>query len=201
MPARLTLIAHAATMAQRRAAFPLDEPVDERELAKIAALSWSAPAAQHILAAPERRTQQTAHALGLLPAAAMELHDCDYGTWRGRGIAEVQTGDPEGIAAWLTDTTAAPHGGESIESLTRRVGGWMEEQRDAGHVIAVTHPAVVRSAIVHALQSPLQAFWRVDVAPLTLTDIRFNGRVWTMRCAACSLRKPDQREVDGGQAE
>ena len=54
------------------------------------------------------------------------------------------------------------------------------------HTIAVTHPAVIRAAIVHALQVPLPAFWRFDIAPLSLTDLRFNGGVWSVRCAGCS---------------
>ena len=99
----------------------------------------------------------------------------------------VQTEDPEGMLAWLTDPTSDPHGGESIADLITRVGSWMEEQRGEVHTIAVTHPAVIRSAIVHALHLPLETFWRIDIAPLSLTDLRFNGRVWSVRCAGCSL--------------
>jgi broad specificity phosphatase PhoE len=91
------------------------------------------------------------------------------------------------MVAWLTDPAAAPHGGESIASLIKRTGSWLEEQRDVAHIIAVTHPAVIRGAIVHALQLPLMTFWRFDVAPLSLTDLRFNGRVWSVRCVGCPL--------------
>jgi broad specificity phosphatase PhoE len=55
------------------------------------------------------------------------------------------------------------------------------------NTIAVTHPAVIRAAIVHAMQLPPTTFWRFDVAPLSLTDLRFSGRVWSVRCAGCSL--------------
>lgn len=188
MTARLTLIAHAATEAQRRAAFPLDEPIAEREIAKIAALNWTAPRANRVLSAPELRARQTSHALRLKPTLSEELRDCGYGTWSGRAMDEVQVEDPEGMIAWLTDPTSAPHGGESIANLITRVGSWMEEQREVAHTIAVTHPSVIRGAIVHALQLPLATFWRIDVAPLSLTDLRFNGRSWSLRCAGCSLR-------------
>ena len=185
--ARLTLIAHAATEAQRHAAFPKDEPVVEREIAKIAGLGWNAPQAQSIWSGPELRTQQTAHALGLSAAVSVELRDCDSGIWRGRAIDEVQTDDPQGVIAWMTDPTASPHGGESIEHLIARTGRWMEEQLDANHTIAVTHPAVIRGAIVYALRLPAQIFWRIDITPLSFTDLRFNGGVWTVRCTSCSL--------------
>jgi broad specificity phosphatase PhoE len=191
MTTRLTLISHAPTQAQRRAAFPADESLDEQEFAKITALGWQAPRAQRIWSAPERQTQQTAQALGLSPAIALELRDCDYAAWCGRKLDELQTTDPAGIVAWLTDASASPHGGESIVDLINRVGRWLDEQRDAGHTLAVTHPAVIRGAIVHALQAPARAFWRIDIAPLSLTDLRFNGMVWTVRSTACPLQRTE----------
>jgi broad specificity phosphatase PhoE len=56
-----------------------------------------------------------------------------------------------------------------------------------GHTIAVTHPAVIRSTLVHTLQSPPSSFWRIDIAPLSLTDLRWNCRVWTVRSSGCAL--------------
>jgi broad specificity phosphatase PhoE len=187
MATRLTLISHATTEALRHAAFPLDEPLEEREIAKIATIGWDAPRAQRVLSGPERRTQQTAQALRLSAITAIELRDCDYGKWRGREFEDLKKNDPESIVAWLTDPLAAPHGGESIVNLIDRVGRWMDEQSDDGHTVAVTHPAVVRSAIVHALNAPAPSFWRIDIAPLSITDLRFNGRAWTLRSSACSL--------------
>jgi broad specificity phosphatase PhoE len=187
MTTRLSLISHAATPALRRAAFPLDEPLDQQEIAKINALGWIAPKAQKILSAPEQRTQETAHALGLAATTIPELRDCDYGVWRGRELSELQAQDPEGVATWLADPAASPHSGESIANLVDRVGMWLDQQREDGHTIAVTHPAVIRSAVVHILNAPLQSFWRIDIAPLSLTDLRFNGSVWTLRSCATPL--------------
>src|SRR5262249_36002249 len=123
---------------------------------------------------------------------------CGYGRWSGSTMDAVQSEDPEGILAWLTDPNAAPHGGESMEDLIGRIGRWTDEQRDASHVIAVTHPAVIRAAIVQALRIPAQTFWRLDISPLSLTDLRFSRGVWTLRCAGCSLRLLEQAEC--GQA-
>jgi broad specificity phosphatase PhoE len=184
---RLTLISHAATEAQRRSAFPLDEPLEEREMAKVAALGWDAPRAQRVLSGPERRVHQTAQALGLSAEVTAELRDCDFGEWRGYTLSEVELRHPEELVAWLTDPAAAPHRGESIEQLITRIGGWLEKQRDSDHTIAVTHAAVIRGALVHALQAPPSTFWRIDIAPLSVTDLRWNGRVWTVRSSGCSL--------------
>jgi broad specificity phosphatase PhoE len=196
---RLTLIAHAATEAQRHAAFPLDEPITEREIVKIAALNWSAPRAEQIWSAPERRTQETSRRLGLAASVADGLRDCDYGKWCGRSMDEVQSVDSEGILAWLTDPSSAPHGGESIQNLIDRVGTWMDQQREVGHTLAVTHPAVIRAAIVCVLRIPAQTFWRFDISPLSLTDLRFSRGVWTLRCAGSPLigkRQAEESESD-----
>jgi broad specificity phosphatase PhoE len=185
---RLTLISHAATEALRLAAFPLDEPVLQREVVKITGLKWSMPARAQAWSAPEQRTQQTSQILGLSVTRADELRDCNYGRWSGRDMDGVQTEDPAGFFAWLSDPSAAPHGGESLESLIGRIGSWMDEQCNASDTIGVTHPAVIRAAIIHGLRIPAQVFWRFDIPPLTVTDLRFN-RVWTVRCVACPLDK------------
>lgn len=187
LPARITLISHAATLALRRATFPLDEPVLEGELEKVAAIGWSAPRAQHVWSGPERRTRQTAEALGLKPEGAIEMSDLNFGSWSGKKIEDIQTSDPLGLAAWLTNVETSPHGGESIIQLIARVESWMEKQTIAGHTVAVTHPAVIRAAILCSLQAPPASFWRLDIAPLSSTDLRFNGRLWTVRSTGSSL--------------
>ncbi len=191
MTSRITFISHAATPALRRAAFPADEPLEEREIAQVKTTGWNAPGAQQILSAPERRAHMTALSLNLSASITEDLCDCDFGSWRGRELTEVQNDDPAGLVSWLTDLAAAPHGGESIEALVGRVKGWLDRQRDAGHTIAVTHPSIIRSAIILALDAPLQSFWRVDIAPISLTDLRYHGSTWTLRSSATKLSKSE----------
>jgi broad specificity phosphatase PhoE len=47
--------------------------------------------------------------------------------------------------------------------------------------VAVTHPAVIRAAILTALDAPPKSFWRIDVAPVSRTVMHFRGHVWTVR--------------------
>jgi broad specificity phosphatase PhoE len=197
MATRLTLISHAATPALRRAAFPLDESLDERDIAKITAQNWQTLRADRIVSAPERRAQQTAQALGLTVETVTELRDCDYGTWGGLEFDEVHSSDPDGVVAWLSDPAATPHSGDSIAHFVARVAQWLVGQNGTGHTVAVTHPAVIRGLIVHALNAPILAFWRIDIAPLSLTDLRFNGRAWTLRSVAGPLRKMDEELGSG----
>jgi broad specificity phosphatase PhoE len=188
-PSRITLISHAATTAVLRAAFPLDEPLEGHTLAKIAAIGWSVPRAQHLWCGPEQRTRQTAEALGIAADSLLDLQDLDYGVWCGLELDAIQESDPDGLMRWLKEVDAAPHGGESILELIERTGSWIDGQRNAGHTLAVTHPAVIRAALLHTMNAPPQSFWRIDIAPLSLTDLRFNGLAWTLRTAGCALHK------------
>jgi broad specificity phosphatase PhoE len=192
VPTRLTLISHASTSAQRLSAFPADEPIEESALSKIVASNWHCPRAERILTAPELRTQQTAEALNLTATSTNELRDIAYGTWQGRTLNDLYTEDPTSIAQWLSDPNSTPHNGESIAHLITRVMNWLatlptETPDRHSHTIIITHPAVIRAAILHTLNAPPQSFWRIDIAPLTLTDLRHNGRTWTLRSTAIPL--------------
>jgi broad specificity phosphatase PhoE len=184
-PTRLTLISHPATREQKAGIFPCDEPLDDQTIAGLAALAWKPSGSGRILAAPELCTRQTVQGLGLVATEAPELRDCDFGRWCGRSLEALQA---EELSEWLRDIAVAPHGGESFHNLITRVGNWLDSQRDAGPIIAVTHASVIRAAVVHALQaSPHEAFLRIEVPPLTSTDIRLTGGSWRVRSMGVPL--------------
>ncbi len=116
---------------------------------------------------PETRARQTAEALRLQATVDPVLRDIDLGRWAGRSFDTVLAAEPEAIAAWTRDPDAAPHGGESVTALLDRIRPWLDTVgRDARHVVAITHPAVIRAAVTIALDAGAGSFWRIDVAPL-----------------------------------
>lgn len=173
---RLTLLSHATTEAIRLARFPEDEPLNDvgrRDCAKFLPLM-----ADRVWCAPERRTMETAAALGLTAQPEPALHDLDTAIWRGRTIDEVAAAD---LTAWLTDPEAKPHGGESITDLIDRVRDWQSQLvTSTASALIVTHPAVVRAMVLIALDAPPKAFWRIDVPPLGTTRLHHRG-TWTLR--------------------
>ena len=123
-----------------------------------------------------------ADALGLDAESQMLLADINLGRWKGKTFDEMLAEGPDAIAAWTSDPASRVHGGESVEELIARVSPWLDRQREeGGRVIAVTHPAVIRAAIVVVLGAPATSFWRIDVAPLARVDLRSDGRRWTLR--------------------
>jgi broad specificity phosphatase PhoE len=84
--------------------------------------------------------------------------------------------------AWMSYPEAAPHGGESLVDLRTRDAGWMDsESALGGHVIAVSHAAVIRAAVAHVLEAPLSSFWLSDIEPLAIVRMTSNGRRWSLR--------------------
>ncbi len=181
MTARLTLICHAATAAQRQGAFPLEDGIESSLIKNLDALRSTAATADTALCAPERRALEMSEFLGLHAATSDALRDCDLGRWRGRSLKDVQNDDPDGTVQWLSDPDAKPHGGESLTELFERVGTWLDTSPAAGHTVAITHAAVMRAAILRVLRAPPEAFWRVDIESLATIDLRHNGRFWSLR--------------------
>ena len=194
MTIRLKLIGHASTSAIRAAAFPADEPLDPQGLQKLAGQKYRLGHADQCWTSPALRASQTAAALGLDATADTTLRDIDYGTWTGRSFEDVQSCEPDALAEWLADPATAPHGGESVLDLMRRVGTWLDAQGGAGaaKVIAVTHASVIRAAIVHAIKAVPLSFWRIDIAPLSVTRLSGNHGRWTL-ASICAL------QADAGQ--
>ncbi|MEP9353374.1 histidine phosphatase family protein [Xanthobacter sp. KR7-65] len=178
---RLTLLCHAMAPA-RPPAFADDAPLQASLRAAVAALRTRLPRAEHYRASPALRARQTAEALGIAADAEPALADLDLGRWTGRPLADIHEAEPEAAAAWLADPAAASHGGESRAALQARVAAWLDHQADGrGHMLCVTHAAVIRAAVLHALGAPADAFFRLDVEPLSLADLRHDGRRWAVR--------------------
>lgn len=80
----------------------------------------------------------------------------------------------------------------------RQGGAWLDSLNGAGRVLAVAEPSLVRAAVVHALELPPQAFWRLDVTPLTLTELSGRSGRWNLRAGRPLASGPGGREADGG---
>lgn len=187
---RLLLVRHAATLATRSHAFPVDEPLDERGRVAATALGSAVSQRYDVVCSPSLRCVETVAAAGLGEASVVpELAECDFGGWAGRTLADVYADDPDGAVAWMTDPTSSPHGGESLVSFMARVGGWLDGQATLdGRAVAVTHGGVVKAAVVHALGAPIEAFWRIDVTPLAITELHGHQGRWTVTRVNCSTR-------------
>jgi broad specificity phosphatase PhoE len=169
----LLLVAHGLNESLRRTVFGGTADLDPSALR---AASLLVASGNLVLSGPAPPCVQTASVFGT-PVIEPDLADCDYGSWTGRELGEISSED---LHRWRTDPDSTPHGGESRTELVRRVGTWLGTMADPDRrtVLAVTHAAVVRAAVMHALDSA--AFWRIDVEPLSVTRLRTGPRGWTL---------------------
>ncbi|MBT1090871.1 histidine phosphatase family protein [Streptomyces sp. Tu102] len=192
MTSRVTFISPAMNASLRRARFDDGRtPLDDTGAARARAAAGTLPPAARVLTSPGLRCRETAGALGLHGPAVPELAGPDVGRWRGRTLDEVSAAEPESLGRWLTDPGHAPHGGESVREFCGRIARWLTDVEDLdGRTVAVVEPEVVRAAVLHALGMPEAAFWRLDVAPLTATELSGRGGRWNLRLGR-PLTAPD----------
>jgi broad specificity phosphatase PhoE len=190
---RVLLVRQASTRAMRRACFAPDDPLDARGRSEAEALRAVLAGGGETLVSPCLAAFQTASLAGRAPLVTVPaLADCDYGRWSGRALDDVERAEPEAVEAWLTDPDAAPHGGESVRALLARVATWLEGQAlRTGSVVAVTPGSFVKAAVVTAFDAPAATFWRVDVAPASVTELHARDGPWTVsrvndRAATCA---------------
>ena len=199
MGTRLLLVSHASTASQRAGRIPADDPLDARGLAEIeveaARMRLAIPADAAAFVSPAVCARDTALALGLAATVDSALADMNYGDWHGRRFADLAIEAPQDLAAWTRNPDAAPSGGESCSQLVKRIGAWLDAFDDASSsttttrsasdhhhartIVAVTHAPLLRAAIIHALGASPEVFPRIEVAPLSVVELRRSQRGWT----------------------
>jgi probable phosphoglycerate mutase len=136
------------------------------------------------VSSPVLRTQQTAEliaaSLDLPVVTNKDFAEVNFGAWDGMSFAEVRAAYPELMKEWFASPTVAPPGGESLESMSRRV----RRGRDAvlaaypdRHVIVVTHVSPIKSLVRAVLDAPASSFYRMhlDTASITIVDYFADG--------------------------
>jgi len=161
--AKLTLISHGMTAALRAGRCAVDEPLEDAARVAAEHATGGVPRPARTLCDLTLRTTQTAHALGLDPTPEPALADLDLGAWTGQALTDLPAGE---LAAWICHPARAPHGGESTLDLIDRARSWLHATAELpGRTIAITHPAVIRAALIVALNASPDSFWRIDVPP------------------------------------
>lgn len=185
-PTRFVLVRHGVTelsVARRfagRSDLPLTEQgVQQAELAadRLAGLAGSVTA---VLSSPLLRTRQTADRIAgrlELPVTVEDgLIETDYGAWDGHSFDEVQQRWPDDLARWLADPTAVPTGGESFQTVGRRVGAARDRivERHPGQVVLlVSHVSPIKLLVQSALGAPVSAVHRMYLEPASITVIDY----------------------------
>jgi broad specificity phosphatase PhoE len=182
---RLLFVRHGPTSASTARAFPDDESLSSAGKAAAGKLAKRLPATDLALTSPALRCRETAEAAGLVADVESRLCECDFGSWAGLTLPEVHARDPVGVTDWMTNPDARPHGGESARALAERVAGWLADDRP-GTTVVITHGGVIRAAVVHVLDAPVEALWRIEADPLSVTELARHGSGWQLLRLNCT---------------
>jgi len=126
---------------------------------------------------PQRRARETAAPialrLGLGVAIEAAIDEIDFGAWTGMTFDALRD-DP----AWRhwneRRGTARPPGGESMAEARARAVAHLRrvaERHPDASVALVSHGDVIKAAVLDLLGMPLDAHWRLDVAPASVTAL------------------------------
>ena len=158
--------------------------LSEEGRAQIRAVAdWLAPLAERVdavVASPVRRTRESAEILAAVLEHEVEVEpgfaEMEFGAWDGLTFAEVGERHPEELQAWLGSLDVAPGGGESFRVVRERVLAGLERLL-AGHagktVVVVSHVTPIKTLVAHALDAPLEAVFRMELTPASVTVVSY----------------------------
>lgn len=189
-PTTLVLVRHGVTVhtTGRRFSGGLggdNPPLSEEGREQIAeAADWLTELREHVSAvvcSPVRRTRESAEIiaaeLGLLLTEEPGFAEMEFGEWDGKSFTEVAESDKERLDAWFSDMAAAPPGGESFVAVRERVLAGLDRllATHAGRtVVVVSHVTPIKTLVAHALGLPLEALFRMELAPAAVSVVAFH---------------------------
>jgi broad specificity phosphatase PhoE len=130
-----------------------------------------------IQSSPQTRARETAQPIsgqtGVPIQIAEAVDEIDVGDWTGRPFSALQD-DPQWQLWNRARGSARPPRGESMQELQTRVIKHLyrtSSDRPDARVVVVSHAEVIRAALLHILDLPLDDFWRIEIAPASVSTL------------------------------
>jgi broad specificity phosphatase PhoE len=182
---RLYLVRHGETLAnlEYRYIGTSDNPLSshgETQAFQLAEALSGLPIAA-VYSSPLQRAYHTALPiatyLNLEVQIVDDLRECNFGLWEGMSRAEVLERSPEDrqrYHEWEHNTSIAPPGGESFETLQQRVVTAVEYLAQAHPdqaIVLVSHVGPIKVLLGAALGAPLTSAFRIFLDPATISVV------------------------------
>lgn len=188
-PTRLLLLRHGQTelSVQRRYSGrgnPALTEVGRRQADAAARYLAQRGGISAVFASPLQRAYDTAaaaaKALGLDVTVDDDLIETDFGAWEKLTFAEAAERDPELHRRWLRDTSTAPPGGESFDTVADRVLRARERivaAQQGTTVLVVSHVTPIKMLLREALEAGPGILYRLhlDLASLSIAEFYSDG--------------------------
>jgi broad specificity phosphatase PhoE len=186
------LIRHGHTLATEQGLLYSDPnaPLTEKGIKQAdRAAEWlSRNKPEVLLSSPALRVRSSSEIIGKVVQMPVEfvdgLNEWHIGDWEGRTYLDIKKNEPDMYQKWSADPIHnAPPGGESIQQLAGRAAKQLQEmiEKFTGKQIAlITHAGIIRSIIVHALEMPVENFWRISIPTGSISKVDFSDNFATV---------------------
>ncbi len=131
-----------------------------------------------------RRARQSARIIsaktGLKPCVDSRLNELNFGRWEGKTADQLILQKDKSFLSWAGGKWKTPKGGESIDSLRRRVRGFLKDclKKHKGKKIAiVSHGGLIRMIILLSLRQDLGSLFSFVLQPASLSILKFRRNV------------------------
>jgi ribonuclease H / adenosylcobalamin/alpha-ribazole phosphatase len=190
---RLILVRHGETAFTTQGRYsgrgdvPLSEQGEAQAMAAAGRVSGIARDVAAVVTSPLSRCTRTAELIaaevgGVAVTVMPDLIECDFGEWEGLTFAEAQDRDPAAMQAWLDSPRVAPPGGESFETVAKRVQaamGTLLRSYPSEVVVVVSHVSPIKLILRDALAAGDDFLHRMflDAAGVSTMDVWPDGGV------------------------
>jgi probable phosphoglycerate mutase len=134
-----------------------------------------------IQSSPQLRARQTAQQIaeqiGLPIEIANAVDEIDLGDWAGRPFSALREEPLWQLWNQARGSTRPPRG-ESMQELQTRAVNYLYQissDRPDACIVVVSHAEVIRAALLHVLKLPLDDFWRIEIAPASVSTLIIDG--------------------------
>jgi len=177
------MIRHGEPVGGRRYRGQLDDPLSKKGWRQMWSAVANPPPWVHIISSPLARCREFAFSLGEKLAIPVtqdaRLREVGFGAWEGKTATELKQQDPEIITRFYDDpVNNRPQGAEPLSAFSRRVSSAFVDALSAytgKHILIVAHAGVMRAVIVHVLNAPSGAMYRIAVANASLIRVMADG--------------------------
>lgn len=135
-----------------------------------------------VVSSPIARTRETAAIIAAKLGIKVEINDdiaeIAFGDWDGHTNQEVAENWPDQYEQWRGDVKISPPGGESLEEFDVRIQNglaYILEKYEGQTVVVVSHVMPIRGFLKSAMQAGWPSYWRISVAPCSMSIVRFWG--------------------------
>lgn len=133
-----------------------------------------------VYTSPRRRCIDTGEPIakqcGVIAKVLPHLDDLNYGDWQSKTHDAIAAECPAAYRRWLaTPQFVRFPNGESLQDLLARAADAVRvarEEHPAQTIVMVGHDSLNRALLMHILDQPLSAYWKLMQTPCAINEIR-----------------------------